>query len=132
MIFAIQLGLAAMSATLVDHWSREGISYALRSGDIAGHAAARLVTAADETKARAADQYERHIDSVLGVEMSASRSLVKLFTRNPGLAHTALTRLPPAWHHLDSCIAGRTSVARIMATPVGRATAALTARLPCR
>ncbi|MFD5161622.1 geranylgeranyl reductase family protein [Streptomyces hawaiiensis] len=125
--------VAGDAAALVDHWSREGISYALRSGDIAGHAAARLVTAADETTARAvAGQYERHIDSVLGAEMNASRSLMNLFTRNPGLAHAALTRVPPAWHQLDAYIAGRTSVARIMATPVGRATAMLAARLPGR
>ncbi|MGI5372445.1 geranylgeranyl reductase family protein [Streptomyces iakyrus] len=123
--------VAGDAAALVDHWSREGISYALRSGAAAGHTAARLVRAGDEREAStAADEYERHIDDVLGTEMRASRSLMDLFTRNPGLAHTALTRLPPAWRRLDAYIAGRTSVAGIMATPVGRATATLAARLP--
>ncbi|NYV75306.1 hypothetical protein HW445_13445, partial [Streptomyces sp. UH6] len=53
-----------------------------------------------------------------------------LFTRNPGLVHTALTRLPPAWRRLDAYIAGRTSVAGIMATPLVRGASTLAARLP--
>lgn len=123
--------VAGDAAALVDHWSREGISYALRSGKAAGHAAARLVTAGGEAEAAAATRaYAQRVDALLGVEMRASESLMTLFTRSPRLAHTALTHLPPAWHRLDAYIAGRTSVAEIMATPLGRATAALAARLP--
>jgi hypothetical protein len=33
--------VAGDEAALVDHWSREGVSCALRSGNLAGHAAAR-------------------------------------------------------------------------------------------
>ncbi|ORT60708.1 geranylgeranyl reductase family protein [Streptomyces sp. CB03238] len=134
--------VAGDAAALVDHWSREGISYALRSGDLAGHAAARLVTAAGEAEANtaageaeantAAGHYGRQVDDVLGVEMRASGTLMNLFTRNPGLVHTALTRLPPAWRRLDAYIAGRTSVAGIMTTPIARAAAALGTRLPPR
>ncbi|MET9513882.1 geranylgeranyl reductase family protein [Streptomyces sp. NPDC002994] len=123
--------VAGDAAALVDHWSREGISYALRSGDLAGHAAARVVTAADEAEANtAADHYGRQVDDVLGVEMRASSSLMSLFARNPGLVHTALTRLPPAWRRLDAYIAGRTSVAGIMTTPFARTATALATRLP--
>lgn len=124
--------IAGDAAALVDHWSREGISYALRSGSLAGHAAARLVTAADEAEAHiAADHYTRQVNDILGVEMQASSTLMNLFARNPGLIHTALTRLPPAWHRLDAYIAGRTSVAGIMNTPLARTAAALVRRLPC-
>ncbi|MGR4853993.1 geranylgeranyl reductase family protein [Streptomyces sp. LARHCF252] len=123
--------VAGDAAALVDHWSREGISYALRSGDLAGHAAARLVTAADEAEAHAtADHYTQQVDDALGVEMRASGALMNLFTRNPGLVHTALTRLPPAWRRLDAYIAGRTSVAGIMTTPFARTATALATRLP--
>ncbi|MCT9138647.1 geranylgeranyl reductase family protein [Streptomyces violarus] len=123
--------VAGDAAALVDHWSREGISYALRSGDLAGHAAARLVTAVDEAEAHAtADHYTQQVDDALGVEMRASGALMNLFTRNPGLVHTALTRLPPAWRRLDAYIAGRTSVAGIMTTPFARTATALATRLP--
>ncbi|CAM5380880.1 geranylgeranyl reductase family protein [Streptomyces coeruleorubidus] len=125
--------VAGDAAALVDHWSREGISYALRSGDLAGHAAARLVTAADEAEAHTtAVRYGQQVDDVLGVEMRASGTLMDLFTRNPGLVHTALTRLPPAWRRLDAYIAGRTSVAGIMTTPFARTATALATRLPRR
>ncbi|MEU1932856.1 geranylgeranyl reductase family protein [Streptomyces coeruleorubidus] len=125
--------VAGDAAALVDHWSREGISYALRSGDLAGHAAARLVTAADEAEAyTTAVRYGQQVDDVLGVEMRASGTLMDLFTRNPGLVHTALTRLPPAWRRLDAYIAGRTSVAGIMTTPFARTATALATRLPRR
>ncbi|MFH9817115.1 geranylgeranyl reductase family protein [Streptomyces sp. NPDC017230] len=123
--------VAGDAAALVDHWSREGISYALCSGSLAGHAAVRLVTAADEAEADStADDYGRQVDDVLGVEMRASGTLMDLFARNPGLVHTALTRLPPAWHRLDAYVSGRTSVAGIMTTPLARTAAALATRLP--
>ncbi|WP_320779904.1 geranylgeranyl reductase family protein [Streptomyces sp. CRN 30] len=123
--------VAGDAAALVDHWSREGISYALRSGDLAGRAAALVVAAGDEAEANAAAaHYGRQVDDVLGAEMRASGSLMRLFTRRPGLVHTALTRLPPAWRRLDAYIAGRTSVAGIMTTPVARTAAALADRLP--
>ncbi|WP_086561324.1 geranylgeranyl reductase family protein [Streptomyces africanus] len=123
--------VAGDAAALVDHWSREGISYALCSGDLAGHAAARLVTSADGAEAGAiADRYGREVDGILGTEMRASGTLMNLFARNPGLVHTALTRLPPAWRRLDAYIAGRTTVAGIMTTPLARSATALATRLP--
>ncbi|MEU6114343.1 hypothetical protein ABZ840_07340 [Streptomyces sp. NPDC047117] len=123
--------VAGDAAALVDHWSREGISYALRSGDLAGRAAIRLVTAADTTEeTTAADHYGRQINHDLGGEMRASGSLSHLFARNPGLLHTALTRVPPMWRQLDSYIAGHTSVATIMTTPLARTAAAVGTRLP--
>ncbi|WP_320774482.1 hypothetical protein [Streptomyces sp. CRN 30] len=123
--------VAGDAAALVGHWSREGISYALRSGGFAGRAAARIVTDGGGDPAPvAADRYRRQIDDVLGVEMRASARLMDLFSRNPGVAHTALTRLPPAWRRLDAYISGRSSVAEIMTSPFGRAAAALGDRIP--
>ncbi len=125
--------VAGDAAALVDHWSREGISYALHSGAFAGRAAARLVAAAGEDEAKSAtDHYAQQVDDILGVDMRASAALADLFIRNPALLHTALTRLPPAWRHLDTYIAGHSSVARIMNTPVARAAAALGGLLPAK
>ncbi|MGW7433391.1 geranylgeranyl reductase family protein [Streptomyces sp. NPDC054861] len=118
--------VAGDAAALLDHWSREGISYALRSGRLAGDAAAGVVSASDTAEAEAAvGRYGRQVDAALGAEMRASRTLMDLFTLNPGLVHTALTRVPPAWRSLDQYIAGRTSVAGIMTTPLARAAAAV-------
>ncbi|MER7702345.1 geranylgeranyl reductase family protein [Kitasatospora sp. NPDC097605] len=125
--------VAGDAAALLDHWSREGISYALRSGDLAGNAAVGLARTSDAAQAHlAADGYRQQIEDVLGVEMRASSTLMDLFVRNPALVHTALTRLPLAWRRLDAYIAGRTSVAGIMTAPVVRAAVALTSTFPSR
>ncbi|MFE5604725.1 geranylgeranyl reductase family protein [Streptomyces coelicoflavus] len=122
--------VAGDAAALVDHWSREGISYALRSGDLAGRAAARIADAAGAEATAAADRYARQVEEVLGAEMRASDSLMRLFSRNPGLVHTALTRVPAMWRRLDAYVAGRTSVAGIMTSPLGRTAVALGDRVP--
>jgi hypothetical protein len=62
--------------------------------------------------------------------MRASSTLMDLFARRPGLVHTALTRLPPAWRRLDAYIAGHTSVAGIMITPFARTATTLATWLP--
>ncbi|MFG3250382.1 geranylgeranyl reductase family protein [Streptomyces sp. NPDC048187] len=122
--------VAGDAAALVDHWSREGISYALRSGDLAGRAAARIADASEVEASAAADRYARQVDGVLGAEMRASDSLMRLFSRNPGLVHTALTRVPAMWRRLDAYVAGRDSVAGIMTSPLGRTALALGDRIP--
>ncbi|MET9293130.1 geranylgeranyl reductase family protein [Streptomyces sp. NPDC003077] len=125
--------VAGDAAALVDHWSREGISYALRSGALAGRAAARVAAAPAEADARSATgTYARQIEEVLGVEMRASAALMSVFARNPAFLHTALTRVPQVWRHLDTYIAGRSSVAQIMNTPLARVASAVGTRLPAR
>jgi geranylgeranyl reductase family protein len=121
--------VAGDAAGLLDHWSREGISYALRSGDLAGQAAARLVTASGTEAHTVTDHYGRQVDETLAAEMRASSTLMNLFARHPGIVHAAVTRLPPAWHRLDAYIAGRTSVAGIMAAPLAHNAASLATRL---
>ncbi|MGK5691968.1 hypothetical protein ACSNOJ_03475 [Streptomyces sp. URMC 128] len=62
--------------------------------------------------------------------MRAGGTLMNLFARNPGLVHTCLTRLPPAWHRFDAYLAGRTTAAGIMTAPLTRSAPALATRLP--
>ncbi|MGW7064890.1 hypothetical protein ACWGHM_41255 [Streptomyces sp. NPDC054904] len=62
----------------------------------------------------ATSHYAQQVNDSLGAEMRASAVLMNLFTLSPGIIHTAITRLPPAWRRLDAYIAGRTSVAGIM------------------
>ncbi|MGW7348509.1 geranylgeranyl reductase family protein [Streptomyces sp. NPDC054854] len=123
--------VAGDAAALLDHWSREGISYALRSGNLAAHTAVRILMAAGETEvSTATSHYAQQVNDSLGAEMRASAVLMNLFTLSPGIIHTAITRLPPAWRRLDAYIAGRTSVAGIMTPPLARTAAVLTSWLP--
>lgn len=81
--------VAGDAAGLLEPWSREGISYALRSGALAG-AAAAAAAAGDPT---AADGYERTIRRGLEREQRAGALLLAVFERHPILMHLALSRV---------------------------------------
>lgn len=78
--------VAGDAAGLLEPWTREGISYALRSGAIAG-----LTAASGDL-----DGYVSDITRILGPSMAAGRRLLRVFERRPGLLHTLL-RTPPGW-----------------------------------
>ncbi|MFB4287279.1 geranylgeranyl reductase family protein [Nonomuraea sp. ATR24] len=114
--------VAGDAAGLCDPWSREGISFALRSGAWAGEAAALIAAAADDAAVtRAADDYTRTVTATLGAEMAASRQVMDLFTRRPGLVHGALTRVPPVWRMFDRYVNGETTIPALVRHPVARA-----------
>ncbi len=114
--------VAGDAAGLCDPWSREGISFALRSGTWAGSAAAGVARASHQADVeRALAGYTATVRSSLEVEMRASRRVMDVFTKRPGLFHTALTTLPPVWRGLDSYIGGDTTIPALLGTPVARA-----------
>ena len=78
--------VAGDAAGLLEPWTREGISYALRSGALAGAAAA----AGDP------DAYPDAVARTLGPAMRAGRRLAAAFTRHPGVFHTMLST-GPGW-----------------------------------
>jgi flavin-dependent dehydrogenase len=107
--------VAGDAAGLLDPWSREGISFALRSGALAGQAAARASAAADS--AEAARELARYADAVsaeLAPEMRAGRAFLRAFRRHPLALHLALILVPPAWRLFARVISGRASIADIM------------------
>ncbi|GGM81900.1 hyaluronate lyase [Lentzea pudingi] len=113
--------VAGDAAGLCDPWSREGISFALRSGTWAGMAAAGIARAerrADAEKALIA--YTDAVRSTLEVEMLASRQVMNVFTKLPGVVHTALTAVPPVWRRVDSYLGGDTTIPALLGTPVAR------------
>ncbi|NRQ36836.1 geranylgeranyl reductase family protein [Nonomuraea sp. NN258] len=113
--------VAGDAAGLCDPWSREGISFALRSGIAAGQAAARIAGAADEAAVeRAGADYARAVTSTLGTEMEASRQVMNLFCKRPGLIHDGLTALPPVWRMFDRYINGETTIPALVGHPVAR------------
>ncbi|MEV5508503.1 geranylgeranyl reductase family protein [Streptomyces orinoci] len=110
------------AAGLLEPWTREGISYALRSGRLAGEWAVRIAEAQDAVDARRqALNYAFAIKAGLGVEMGVGRRVLALFERRPGLFHAAVTGFGPAWRAFAEITQGKTSLAEIVRThPVAR------------
>jgi flavin-dependent dehydrogenase len=78
--------VAGDAAGLLEPWSREGISFALRSGRLAGRAAVTDVRG-----------YPDAVERELGPEMALGRRALQVFSRFPGGVHTAMRRLPVMW-----------------------------------
>jgi geranylgeranyl reductase family protein len=85
--------VAGDAAGLLEPWTREGISFALRSGMLAGTAAAEA-SAADHgdhgPMGQALGRYEAALGRELLPEMAAGRRLLAAFRRHPGAFHTGL------------------------------------------
>jgi len=85
--------VAGDAAGLLDPWTREGISFALRSGALAGELAAKAAKAEEAGAADAnADEsplseYAAAIDRGLGEEMRAGRVLMTTWARHTGAFH---------------------------------------------
>jgi geranylgeranyl reductase family protein len=90
--------VAGDAAGLLEPWTREGISFAVRSGALAGSAAA------DGDLPR----YPREVEARLVPAMRAGRRLLDTFSRRPGLFH-AMLRTPPGWRMFERFCLGETS-----------------------
>ncbi|MEU9185556.1 geranylgeranyl reductase family protein [Streptomyces sp. NPDC048484] len=103
------------AAGLLEPWTREGISFALRSGRLAGEWAVRIAEAHDAVDTRRqALNYAFAIKAGLGVEMSIGKRLLAIFERRPGAFHAALTGLRPAWKAFAGITRGSTSLGEMM------------------
>jgi geranylgeranyl reductase family protein len=90
--------VAGDAAGLLEPWTREGISFALRSGSLAGAAAARVAKAgrdADVTAATSA--YTAAVTGALGAEIGSGRRKLAVYNRVPSLVHASIGLLPLAW-----------------------------------
>jgi geranylgeranyl reductase family protein len=104
--------VAGDAAGLLEPWTREGISYALRSGRLAGEWAARVATAGDATEAhRQTLGYTFAIKADLGEEMRIGRKLMSAFERRPRAFHVAAIGLRPAWTAFARVTQGHTTFA---------------------
>ncbi|MFI7214832.1 geranylgeranyl reductase family protein [Micromonospora maritima] len=111
--------VAGDAAGLLEPWSREGISYALRSGRLAGEA----VAAGD------LDAYARDVDRRLVPEMRAGHRLLEVFERRPDVFHAMLAS-PPGWRMFARFCQGRASFAEVLDRRPVRAALAVLDRLP--
>ncbi|HTT53599.1 MAG TPA: geranylgeranyl reductase family protein [Streptosporangiaceae bacterium] len=90
--------VAGDAAGLLEPWTREGISFALRSGTMAGAAAAEAAAAPDQERfSQALDGYQAAVGQELIPEMAAGRRLLVAFTRHPGAFHAGLAS-GKGWH----------------------------------
>ena len=105
--------LCGDAAGLLEPWTREGISFALRSGRLAGSAAAGLARGSQSTEAVGA-RYSDAIAATLGEEMRAGAALLSVFSRHPVLVHKALTSTQAGWRGFERLSRGETSLDRAM------------------
>jgi flavin-dependent dehydrogenase len=108
--------VAGDAAGLLDPWTREGISFALRSGALAGAAAA-----AGDTPS-----YESTVEAALGQTMRAGRRFLRVFERHPTACHAAL-RTPPGWREFARLCRGETDLADFIDRRAVRAALAILA-----
>ena len=106
--------VAGDAAGLLEPFTREGISYALRSGRLAGRAAARAALGPDPEGALA--RYPRAVEATFGPEMEAGRRALAAFTRHPRLLHEALAS-PVGFALFTRTVAGRSTFARQLHRP---------------
>ncbi len=100
--------VAGDAAGLLEPWTREGISYALRSGRAAGVAAA----------SGELDGYAAELRRTLIPEMRAGQRLLAAFARHPGAFHAALAT-PPGWRAFTRfCHSGTSFAATVERLPV--------------
>ncbi len=80
--------VAGDAAGLLEPWTREGISFALRSGALAGEFAAKAAVAASGPDAESSlDEYVAAVNRVLVPDMRAGQVLLSAFTRHSGTFH---------------------------------------------
>lgn len=96
--------VAGDAAGLLEPWTREGISYALRSGTWAGTVAA---SGGELTS------YGKQVERELVPEMIAGRRLLGVFSRRPALVHAAMAT-PLGWRAFESFCRGELSMARVL------------------
>ena len=95
--------VAGDAAGLLEPWTREGISFALRSGALAGKAAARGDLAV----------YENVVSATLVPEMRAGSALLAAFEAQPWAFHAAVAT-PPGWQAFARFCRGEMNFADVM------------------
>jgi geranylgeranyl reductase family protein len=97
--------VAGDAAGLLEPWTREGISFALRSGRLAGEAAA----------AGRPGDFPRMVEQTLEPEISAGRTLLRAYTGSPLLFHLLLAG--PGFGLFRRLVDGRSTYARQLRRP---------------
>lgn len=111
--------LTGDSAGLLEPWTREGISFAVRSGRAAGETIARAIHFGLPADAVARAYSERLSTSIL-TEMSAGFKALEAFKRHPEVFHGLMAYSPFGWKYFTRITTGNTNLARAMRHPSAR------------
>ncbi len=104
--------LAGDAAGLLEPWTREGISFATRSGALAGKAAAAGPSGVVE-------RYRAGLAEDLLPEMAAGERCLRAFEKRPWAFHELIRSTPLGWQQFARITGGRTTLARaVRRTPV--------------
>ena len=110
--------LAGDAAGLLEPWTREGISFAVRSGAAAGRFSASAARTGDDDGAL--DGYRGWVEAALVPEIAAGRELLAAFVARPALVHTLMTRTAPGWAAFRRVCLGATSTTTLDRHPLLR------------
>jgi geranylgeranyl reductase family protein len=105
--------VAGDAGGLLEPWTREGISFALRSGALAGTVAAAAAREPAPHTEEVLRRYELGVQQDLVPEMQAGRRLFAAFSRHPGIFHRGLASAW-GWHVFVGFCRGETSFAAVM------------------
>jgi geranylgeranyl reductase family protein len=97
--------LAGDAAGLLEPWTREGISFATRSGALAGAAAAAGPVGAVE-------RYRAALSADLLPEMAAGERCLRAFEKRPWAFHELIRSTSVGWHQFTRITRGETTLAR--------------------
>jgi len=121
--------VAGDAAGLLDPWTREGISFALRSGALAGEFAAKAAVADRGQDAESSlDEYAAAVGRVLVPEMRAGRVLLSAFTRHTGTFHAGLAT-PKGWRAFVTMCRSEMSLSELVGRPSARISLAMLNRI---
>ena len=115
-----QVIVAGDAAGLLEPWTREGISFALRSGALAGEHAAKAATGGDPTVIDSSlDGYAAAVNATLVPDMRAGRILLTAFTRHAGTFHKGLSTAK-GWGAFVKLCRSERSFAELVNRPAAR------------
>jgi flavin-dependent dehydrogenase len=125
--------VAGEAAGLLEPWTREGISFALRSGTLAGAAAAAAATAERETedpvsRDAALDGYVNAVERELAPDVLAGAAMLTVLERFPGALHRFLAHTARGQRLFLALCRGGARVSALVHHPLVRVAAPLLAR----
>jgi geranylgeranyl reductase family protein len=107
--------LVGDAAGLLEPWTREGISFAIRSGRIAGSVVDRVIRGAGVGLSHDAQRtYAEEIDRTLGSEMRAGFICLRLFEKYPSVVHALMTRSSFGWQQFCKITRGDVTLATMV------------------
>jgi geranylgeranyl reductase family protein len=118
--------VAGEAAGLLEPWTREGISFALRSGVMAGAAAASAATTGDPLSRNAAlDGYLAAIERDLVPQIQSGAAMLRVLERTPALLHRVLAHTTLGRRTFLALCRGSERVGALVDNPLIRAGAAV-------